>query len=158
KHAGLVSYVCDVTDPAKVKELVAAVSRDHGGIDILVNNAGAIQTWDIQSVAQSQDLSEAEGEIQLNLVSPIRLTAAFLPTLLKRPEAAVINITGGLAYVPIARYAIYCATKAALNSLTKSLRHQLEKTAVRVFEILPPATKTEMYSESDVSNNMKLIS
>jgi len=83
-------------------------------------------------------------EVAVNLVAPIRLCALFTPTLLKKKEAAIVNISSGLAFVPIAMMPVYCATKAALHSFTISLRHQLRSTNLRVFEAAPPATDTEL--------------
>jgi uncharacterized oxidoreductase len=63
---------------------------------------------------------------------------------LKRKNAAIVNISSGLAFVPIAMMPVYCATKAAIHSFTNSLRHQLKETSVRVFEASPPTTDTEL--------------
>jgi len=88
--------------------------------------------------------SSKDDEVTINLAAPIRLCALFTPQLLKRKRAAIVNISSGLAFVPIAMMPIYCATKAATHSFTISLRHQLRKTSVRVFEAVPPTTDTEL--------------
>lgn len=72
------------------------------------------------------------------------MATLLLPHLLKKPSAAIINVTSGLAFVPISSMATYCATKAALHSFTLSLRHQLINTPVRVIEIVPPAVNTDL--------------
>jgi short-subunit dehydrogenase len=72
-------------------------------------------------------------------------TAAFLPRLLAQPSARIVNVTSGLAYVPYAMMPVYCATKAALRSVTLSLRHHIRATSVRVIELLPPAVSTELH-------------
>src|SRR5205814_10608845 len=79
-----------------------------------------------------------------NYIAPIKMTMLALPALLAQPEAAIVNITSGLAYAPIGAWPVYCGTKAALHSFSKSLRHQLEKTHVKVFDVLPPGTATEL--------------
>jgi uncharacterized oxidoreductase len=82
--------------------------------------------------------------VGINLTACIRLCALFAPKFLRRKEAAIVNISSGLAFVPIAAMPVYCATKAAIHSFTTSLRHQLRGSSVRVFEAVPPTTDTEL--------------
>ena len=89
-------------------------------------------------------VEKIDDEINLNLLAQIRLTKLFLPILMKQSKAAVINVTSALAIVPKESAPVYCATKAAMHSFSKSLRFQLEKTQVKVFEILPPLVDTDM--------------
>jgi len=91
-----------------------------------------------------RDLATGENEIETNLVAPIYLSAYFIPLLVKQKEAAIINVSSGLAFVPIASMPVYCATKAAVHSFTMSLRHQLKDTSIKVFEIVPPMVDTEL--------------
>jgi len=76
---------------------------------------------------------------------------AFLPELRKSPEATLINVSSGLAFVPMARFPVCCATKAAVHSLTMSLRHQLKGTGVKMIELIPPYVGTELGNESKVN-------
>ncbi len=64
--------------------------------------------------------------------------------LLLRDNAAIVNVSPGLALVPKQTASIYCASKAALHSFSKTLRWQLEGTSVKVFEVLPSAVDTAM--------------
>jgi len=72
------------------------------------------------------------------------LSSYFIPLLMKQKEAAIVNVSSGLAFMPIAAMPVYCATKAAVHSFTMSLRHQLKDTSVKVFEIVPPMVDTEL--------------
>ncbi len=83
-------------------------------------------------------------EIETNILGVIGMTAEFLPHLKAKPRAALINVSSGLAFVPMARFPVYCATKAFVHSFTVSLRHQLRNTGVRVIEIAPPWVATEL--------------
>lgn len=68
-----------------------------------------------------------------------------------------MNVSSGLAFVPLPMSPVYCATKAGLHSFTLSLRVQLKKTNIKVFELAPPATQTELLSDWD-PQDMKGIS
>ena len=135
---------CDVAVEAERKKLLGwATSRFHD-LNVLVNNAGIQRQVDFTSPSISRPIRPKNDEVTINLASQIRLCALFTPKLLKRDAAAIVNISSGLAFVPIASMPIYCATKAAIHSFTVSLRHQLRDTSIRVFEAVPPTTDTEL--------------
>ncbi len=90
------------------------------------------------------ELLAGENEVEVNLVAPIHLSAYFIPFLAQQPDAAIINISSGLGFVPLAIMPIYCATKAAIHSFCLSLRHQLRTTPIKVFEVIPPTTDTDL--------------
>jgi uncharacterized oxidoreductase len=142
KFPQLHTYPCDVADRQKQKQLYVQVLAKHPDLNILVNNAG-IQK-EVKFKKGLTDLQDEEDEIAINLQAPVRLSARFIPHLLKQKEAAIVNISSGLAFIPIAFMPLYCATKAALHSFSLSLRHQLRDTPIRVFEIIPPTTDTEL--------------
>jgi uncharacterized oxidoreductase len=108
---------------------------------VLVNNAGVQHIVDFRN---PEHLRRAEEEIAINLLAPIQLTNMFLPLLQREPHAAVVNISSGLGFAPLARMPVYSATTAALHSV--SLRHQLRETNVRFFEIIPPIVTSELGS------------
>lgn len=128
--------------PADIRESEqrTALLQRHPHISILVNNA-AIQR---NSPLRDQSAADIRDELETNLLAPILLTHAYLPHLMQQSEAAIINITSGLALVPKASASIYCASKAGLHSFSQSLRWQLTGSDVKVFEILPPLVDTAM--------------
>ena len=85
------------------------VAAAHPDLNVLVNNAGIMRAEDLTE----PDLSLAEAMVVTNLLGPIRLTAALMPQLRAKDRATVINVTSGLAFVPLARTPTYSATKAA---------------------------------------------
>ncbi len=134
--------VCDLNLEKERKALYDWVSSNFPDINILVNNAGIQRMIDFHK--GTEDLSNGEDEIEVNLKAPIHLSACFIPVLLKQKESAIINISSGLAFVPLAVLPVYCATKAAIHSFSISLRHQLRDTSIKVFEIIPPIVDTEL--------------
>ena len=85
-------------------------------------------------------------EMNINVGGVIGMTSAFID-ILTANKGTVINVSSGLAFVPLPSAPIYCATKAAIHSYTQSLRFQLEETGVEVIELMPPAVKTDMTAE-----------
>jgi uncharacterized oxidoreductase len=109
--------------------------------DMLINNAGMGGNF---GPGEPLDLDLTDRAIFLNLNAPMHLIGHLLPRLLARPEAAIVNVTSGLAIAPRAGGPVYCATKAGLRSFTQSLRHNLRNSNVHVIEALPPVVETAM--------------
>ncbi|HSJ79410.1 MAG TPA: SDR family NAD(P)-dependent oxidoreductase [Erythrobacter sp.] len=137
---GFEAIAADLSNAAGVDALVAALG--DRSIDILINNAGQLIDHDFRK--GSPDADAADAGIYANLTAPIRLITALVPRLRDRPQAAIVNVTSGLAIAPAARQPVYCATKAGLRFYTLALREQLKGTAVRVIEALPPVVDTQM--------------
>jgi len=137
----IITKISDVADAAQRIELAAWIGENHPETNILINNAG-IQL--ITDFSKGIDLSRIGSEIETNFTAPVHLASLFVPLLSGKQNAAIMNVTSGLAFVPIAFMAIYCATKAAMHSVTMSLRYQLKQTGIKVFEIIPPSVDTEL--------------
>jgi uncharacterized oxidoreductase len=137
-HAGMAALPLDIADAGAIAEFAQRLAAEHPELNVLVNNAGIMKPED------KIDAAVAEAIVATNLLGPIRLTAALLPQLAARPNAAIINVSSALAFVPFAATPTYCASKAALHSWTLSLRHQLGASGVEVIEIIPPAVQTEL--------------
>lgn len=140
-NPGMLAYALDVDNAKAVTEFAAMVTREHPKLNVLVNNAGIMRQEKLET---QTSLADAEATITTNLLGPLRLTTALLPHLLKQKSAAVVNVTSGLAFVPLVSTPTYSATKAALHSYSLSLRKQLEKTSVEVIELAPPAVATDL--------------
>ena len=141
-NPGMASAVLDIADGEAVKAFAAEVVRDHPALNVVINNAGIMKIEKIKEAPSS--LGDAEATVVTNLLGPIRLTEALLPHLLKQARASVVTVSSGLAFVPMAATATYCATKAAIHSWSFSLRKQLKDTPVEVIEIAPPYVQTEL--------------
>jgi uncharacterized oxidoreductase len=135
------TFECDVTKPEERESLFYYLTSNFKNFNILVNNAGIQKRIDLKKGIEGL---QGEDEIEINLKATVQLSALFIPFLLKQKESAIINVSSGLGFVPIASVPIYCATKAAIHYYTLSLRHQLKDTSIKVFEIIPPTTDTEL--------------
>ena len=135
---------CDVSVESERRKLLRWITTSFPGLDMLVNNAGIQRQVDFTSAKIAKRTPPSDDELAINLEAVIRLCALFVPKFIVEKRAAIVNISSGLAFVPIAEMPIYCATKAAIHSFTISLRHQLRDTSVRVFEAVPPTTDTEL--------------
>ena len=111
----------------------------YPSLNVFVNNAGVQYRRNFKEEAALDNLDQ---EIAINFTAPIRLIGEILPLLRQQPQAAIVNVSSGLAFSPLADVPVYCATKAAIHSFTLSLRHQLKTTGVRVVEMVPPIVDT----------------
>jgi uncharacterized oxidoreductase len=141
-HKGMAYEVLDVTSADAIAAFAKSASQKYPALNVLINNAGIMQAEDMTSDAFTADI--AEDTITTNVLGPIRMTVALLPHLKKQTHATIINVTSGLAFLPLAMTPTYSATKAAMHSYTQSLRHQLRKSNVEVLELAPPAVATDL--------------
>lgn len=148
------AFLSDVTDPDAVMQLRGIVLRDFPGLNVLVNNAGIMQMIDFRS--GDVDDRRILREISTNFSGPIRLITAFLPHLKTRERGAIVNVTSGLAFIPLPVAPVYCATKAGMHSFTESLRVQLRGSNVAVFEVAPPITATHLYGAAGTIERLGL--
>jgi uncharacterized oxidoreductase len=132
----------DVTREVEMAELLTRVQADFGGLDVLVNNAAVLNSYDFLGV--EDHFAQLEEEVATNLLGIVKVTKLALPLLLRRPEAAVVTMSSAVAYAPASSLPIYSATKAAVHSLSQSLRLQLAGTPVKVLEVVPPWVDTEL--------------
>lgn len=139
---GIKTLQCDVAIESDRLSLLESVLRNYPETNILINNA-AVQNRPAP-LTSAQDWMAHKRELATNLEAPMHLSMLFTKHLMRKDEAAIVNVTSGLAFVPMSFMATYCATKAALHSFTLSLRHQLAGTSVRVIEVIPPKVNTDL--------------
>ena len=133
----------DVSDPQAIVDLHRKITTEFPALNMLINNAGVMRKLNLQTLGT--DLHDATREIDINLSGSIRMVLQFLPHLKQQKNAAIVNLSSGLAFVPLPISPIYSATKAAMHSFTQSLRLQLKNTSVKVFELAPPGTETPLF-------------
>ena len=135
---GMFAMTLDVESAEAVEDFALRVIAEHPSLNVLFNNAGIMR---FETLDTRRDLADAEATITTNLLGPIRLTNALIDHLAARGDAAIVNVTSGLAFVPLVDTPTYNATKAAIHSYTVSLREAL-KGKVEVIELAPPAVQT----------------
>lgn len=153
EHPGIEGIILDVADPASITRAAETLAASHPQLNVLVNNAGIMLHENVLDPAAPQI---AEDHITTNLLGAIRMTYAFLPHLVTKDDAGIMNVTSALAFVPFPITPTYNATKAALHSFTTSLRVQLADTAVQVIEVVPPGVRTTLLGQQDDENAMPL--
>ena len=139
---GVHTFQSDVSDPEAIAALYDCVLARFSTLDTLINNAGIMRNLDMN---QDRALNDVTREIDINLSGPVRMVQQFLPHLKTRKDALIVNISSGLAFIPLPISPVYCATKAAIHSFTQSLRVQLAGTSVTVIELAPPGVETPLY-------------
>ncbi len=139
---GLHVFKSDASDPAAITALHRSVLAQFPTLDTLINNAGIMRNLNLNA---ERDLTDVTREIDINLSAPLQMIQQFLPHLKTRPHALIVNVSSGLAFIPLPLSPVYCATKAALHSYTQSLRVQLRGTSVTVIELAPPGTETPLF-------------
>lgn len=142
KHPDLQIKVCNVTDEADRRTLVEWTTTNFSNVNILINNAGVQR--DIDFTKGIAEFLAGENEIRINLEAPIVLSGLFVPYLTGKKDAAIVNVSSGLGFVPAARMPVYSATKAGMHAFSMALRQQLLKLGIKVFEVVPPAVDTEL--------------
>jgi len=153
-NPGMTSLTLDIEDPANISSFAIQMATRYPALNVLINNAGIMRLENLQ--AQPYNLADAESIIATNLLGPIRLTAALLPLLRKQPRSAIMNVSSGLAFVPMAPTPTYCATKAAIHSYTQSLRYQLRASTTEVLELIPPYVATVLLNGASDPRAMPL--
>jgi uncharacterized oxidoreductase len=138
KYPSVISRVCDLSKADERGRLYSWIKEEHPDLNVLINNAGIQQDVPLSDINFYQ---QAKEENDINIDAPIHLASMFVNL---KSLKVIMNVTSGLAFVPIARFPVYCASKAFLHSFTQSIRHILKPKGIEVIEIIPPALSTEL--------------
>lgn len=142
EHPGIGTVQIDTADHASIREASARVLQQYPELNVVIAMAGIMQVEDWHR--PEGFLDSAERIVTTNLLGPIRLVAEFVEHLQSRPEASIVTVSSGLAFVPLAATPSYNASKAAIHMLSEGIRIQLADTSVKVLEIEPPAVATDL--------------
>jgi len=148
-NPGMKSIELDIADPASIAAVAKKLVADYPKLNVLINNAGIMIPDAVQGEVDDDIVTSI---VTTNLLGPIRMTSALIEHLKQQPSASVINVTSGLAFIPLAITATYSATKAALHSYSLSQRYLLKDSSVRVLELAPPYVQTELTGPNQLSD------
>lgn len=135
------ALACDVSDHAAVERAVSATRKRFGSLDILINNAGVIEP--ISDIASSDPAAWARN-IQINLIGAYNVLRAVLDGMTKTGGGTIINVSSGAAYRPLEGWSAYCAAKAGLAMLTRSIKLETGGRGIRIFGFSPGTIDTDM--------------
>src|SRR5436309_4106165 len=154
KHPNLHAIQSDVADPAQIAALARNIKENYPKLDVLMNNAGIMLHKNLK--VPVTDLDGLIAEVNINVAGVMRMSSAFID-ILTANKGTIINVSSGLAFVPLPSAPIYSATKAAVHAYTQSLRFQLEETGVEVIELMPPVVKPDLSAEMSEGDGVTVI-
>jgi uncharacterized oxidoreductase len=152
-NPGMAWVELNIEDPVNISAVAAKMIAEYPDLNVLINNAGIMNIDDASTAIDEKLLVST---LATNLMGPIRMTGALIEHLKRQPQAAVINTTSVLGFVPLAATAVYSSTKAAIHSYTMSLRYKLKDTSVSVLEIAPPWVQTDLLGSNNEPRAMPL--
>jgi uncharacterized oxidoreductase len=153
EHDGIHGVSLDVSDAASIAAAAETVKSKFPDTNVLINMAGMMA---IEDYTSRDFLEIAESTVTTNLLGPIRLIAAFSEFLATKADATIVNVSSGLAFVPLPVTPTYNATKAAIHSLSVALRVQFAQTGIKVIELIPPAVQTALLNQENSPTSMPL--
>lgn len=142
ERPGLIGLPLDLGDPASLARLADEVRARFPELNVLIANAGISRPEDVTQ--DDWNGADAEQIVDTNILGVLRAAAAFLPQLKRQPNATLMATSSALAFLPLASFPTYCASKAFLHSWLTSLRHQLRNVPVEVLELSPPYVQTAL--------------
>ncbi|MBE9583290.1 SDR family NAD(P)-dependent oxidoreductase [Mucilaginibacter sp. JRF] len=138
---GVHAIQSDVSKKEDIISLYDSVVEQFPDLNILINNAGEMRKIILHDHYELPDITR---ELEINLIGPMRMVQQFLPHLKSKSNAAIMNVTSGIALMSLPLAPVYSASKSGLRSYTQSLRVQLKNTKVKVFELVAPGSSTPL--------------
>lgn len=140
-------YKVDISDREAVQSFAEDLIKEHENIDGIINNAGIIQPF---IHLNELGMDRIDRVMNINFYGTLYMVKAFLPQLMKRPEAHIVNVSSMGGFLPVPGQSIYGASKAAVKLLSEGLSSELTDTHVNVSVIIPGGIATEIKKNSDV--------
>lgn len=145
----LTTHALNISERESVEKLPEIIIKEQGGVDGLINCAGIIQPF---VKINDLDYDAIERVMNVNFYGTLYMTKAFLPDLLKRDEAYIVNVSSMGGFLPVPGQSIYGASKAAVKLMTEGLYAELLNTSVHVSVVFPGATNTNITKNSDIGD------
>jgi len=141
-YPSVVTFQADLNNLEELKSIAEVICKKLARLDVLINNAALQYTPTL--LDENFTLSSVTEEVSVNFVAPVSLSYLLLPLLNSSRQASILNVNSGLAIAPKKSSAVYCASKAALNSFSQSLQYQLADTNISVLQAFLPLVDTQM--------------
>lgn len=146
-------YVVDISNSDSVEKFRVEVEKSARTVDGLINCAGIIQPFvDFKDM----DMPVIDRVMNINFFGNVRMTKAFLPILLNRPEAHIVNISSMGGFFPFPGQSIYGASKAAIKLLSEGLYAELLQSSVKVTLVFPGGVETDIVTNSGLKKNANM--
>lgn len=146
---GFKTYRMDMADSESIKSVTKKILAECPNLNGVIHSAGIMKQESLIS-GPSPDVQKET--IAINLLGPMLLNDLLIPVFVKQSSAFVMTISSGLAFVPLAMFPSYSASKAAVHSYSESLRYQLKDTPVHVMELAPPYVQTHLTGDYQASD------
>ncbi|MDF2589256.1 MAG: short-chain dehydrogenase/reductase [Anaerocolumna sp.] len=144
----LFTYIVDISNRDAVFAFAEKVIADHGKVDGIINNAGIIQPF---IYLNELEMDRIDKVMNINFYGTLYMVKAFLPHLLKQPDAHIVNVSSMGEFLPVPGQSIYGASKAAVKLLTEGLSSELKGTNVKVSVVIPGGIATDIKKNSNIS-------
>ncbi|MGC6174604.1 SDR family NAD(P)-dependent oxidoreductase [Lacrimispora sp. 38-1] len=141
-------YAVDISDKEAVNAFAEKVIEQHKKVDGIINNAGIIQPF---ICLNELEMDRIERVMNINYYGTLYMVKAFLPYLLKRPEAHIVNVSSMGGFLPVPGQSVYGASKAAVKLLSEGLSSELADTNVKVSVVIPGGIATDIKKNSDIA-------
>jgi uncharacterized oxidoreductase len=149
-NPGMAIAELDIADALAIPTFAQQITKDHPALNVVIHNAGIMQGEQIKQAPEN--LATVEATVAINILGPMRLTAALLPHLLAQKHSTLMTVSSGLAFVPLAFTPTYSASKTAMHFWSESIRQQLKDTSVKVIELAPPYVQTELMGKHQATD------
>lgn len=147
----LFTYIIDISNKEAVFALAEKIAGEHGKVDGVINNAGIIQPF---IHLNELEMDRIDRVMNINFYGTLYMVKAFLPHLLKRPEAHIVNVSSMGGFLPVPGQSIYGASKAAVKLLTEGMSSELKDTNVKVSVVIPGGIATDIKKNSNIAHNV----
>ncbi len=144
-------FICDISNDARVNDIVTKLKTVYGRIDVLVNNAGV---W-MEGELEKNNADDIRKVLEVNTLGQIYVTKAVVPLMKKQKNGLIINIISQAGIQAKAERSVYNATKFGMTGFTRALQEELHKYGIRVSGVYPSKVRTELFSKVGVKKDMK---
>lgn len=144
-------FICDITNDARINDIIGKIEKVYERIDVLVNNAGV---W-IEGELDKNNVNDIRTVLDVNILGQIQVTKAVIPLMKKNKSGLIINIISQAGLYAKSERSVYDASKFGMTGFTRALQEDLHKYGIRVSGVYPSKVNTSLFSKAGIDKNMK---